>query len=228
MAAFSQSWKRNNELTKVQQQLPLHKLKADVSTRWGSTAVMVKRILEQKEAIRIVLSGDRSTSHLAITWQDIDLLTSNSAFVTTLEDLTDTLSGETHVTISAVKPVLRHLCDILLAESREDSELTKEMKERRKTKVLQQYGSSDVNKLLDIATFLDPRFKHYKDDDEKKKEIEEIIKLEILKIDDTAAESEVKVVDDDGPAAKKSKLGKFLGKKYGIGVMQSDSSNSNC
>ena len=47
MAAFSQSWKRNNELTKVQQQqLPLHKLKADVSTRWGSTAVMIKRILE--------------------------------------------------------------------------------------------------------------------------------------------------------------------------------------
>ena len=70
VAAFSQSWKRNNELTKVQQQqqLPLHKLKVDVSTRWGSTAVMVKRILEQKEAIRIVLSGDRSTSHLAITW----------------------------------------------------------------------------------------------------------------------------------------------------------------
>ena len=228
VAAFSQSWKRNNELTKVQQQqqLPLHKLKADVSTRWGSTAVMVKRILEQKEAIRIVLSGDRSTSHLAISWQDIDLLTSISAFVTPLEDLTNTLSGETHVTISAVKPVLQHLCNVLLAESREDSELTKEMKERCKAKVLQQYGSSDVNKLLDIATFLDPRFKHYKDDDEKKKEIEEIIKLEILKIDDTVAESEVKVVDD-GPAAKKSKLGKFLGKKYGIGVMQSDSSNSN-
>ena len=36
VAAFSQSWKRNNELTKVQQQqqqLPLHKLKADVSAR---------------------------------------------------------------------------------------------------------------------------------------------------------------------------------------------------
>ena len=158
MAAFSQSWKKNNELTKVQQQqqLPLHKLKADVSTRWGSTAVMVKRILEQKEAIRIVLSGDRSTSHLAITWQDIDLLTSINAFVTPLEDLTDTLSGETHVTISAVKPMLRHLCDVLLAESSEDSELTKEMKERCKSKVMQQYSSSDINKLLDTATFLDP------------------------------------------------------------------------
>ena len=70
MAAFSQSWKRSNELTKVQKQqnIPLHKLKADVSTRWGSLAVMVKHILEQKEAIRIVLSGERSMSHLAITW----------------------------------------------------------------------------------------------------------------------------------------------------------------
>ena len=70
--------------------------------------------------------------------------------------MTDTWSGETHVTISAVKPVLRHLCDVLLAKSSEDSELTKEMKERCKAKVLQQYGLSDVNKLLDIATFLDP------------------------------------------------------------------------
>ena len=86
--------------------MPPHKLKADVSTRWGSTAVIIKRILEQKEAIRIVLGGDRSTSHLAITWQDIDLLTSINVFVTPLEDLTDTLSGETHVTISAVKPML--------------------------------------------------------------------------------------------------------------------------
>ena len=56
------------------------------------------------------------------------------------------------------------------------------MKERCKAKILQQYGSSDINKLLDIATFLDPRFKHYKDDDQKKKEIEELIKLEILHI----------------------------------------------
>ena len=48
VAAFSQSWKRNNKLTKVQQQqqLPMHKLKADVSIGWGSTAVMVKQILE--------------------------------------------------------------------------------------------------------------------------------------------------------------------------------------
>ena len=43
VAAFSQSWKKSNELSKVQEQnnTPIHKLKGDVSTRWGSTAVMV-------------------------------------------------------------------------------------------------------------------------------------------------------------------------------------------
>ena len=172
---------------------------------------MVKQILEQKEAIRIVLSGDRSTSHLAITWQDIDLLASINTFVTPLEDLTDTLSGETHFTISAVKLVLQHLCDVLLAESSEDSELTKEMKTGCKAKILQQYGSSDINKLLDIATFLDPQFKHYKDDDQKKKEIEELVKLEVLQIAGTVeTASEIQVINnDEGPVAKKSRLGKF-------------------
>ena len=59
---------------------------------------MVKQTLEQKKAIRIVLNGDHSTSHLAITSQDRDLLTSINTFVALLEDLTETLSGETHVT----------------------------------------------------------------------------------------------------------------------------------
>jgi len=77
---------------------------------------MVKRVVEQKEAIQIVLSGDRSTSHLAITWQDIDLLTSMHSFLSPLEHLTDSLSGESHVTISAVKPLLDHLYTKLLCQ----------------------------------------------------------------------------------------------------------------
>ena len=82
------------------------------------------------------MSGDRSTSQLAITWQDNDLLTSINTFVASLEDLTDTLSGETRVTISAVKPRLQYLNDVLLAESCEDSELITEMKESYKAKIL--------------------------------------------------------------------------------------------
>lgn len=186
VAAFSHSWKRSNELTRVQQQnnYPIHKLKGDVPTRWGSIPVMVRRILEQKEAIRVVLSGDRTTSHLAISWQDIDLLMSIESFLSPLEDLTDTLSGESHVTISIVKPLLDHLCTDLLSPTSQDTKLTQHMKHTRQTKILQQYESSEVKKLLDLATFVDPRFKHYKDDEEKKKEIEEAVKIEMLRVTD--------------------------------------------
>ena len=116
-----------------------------------------------------------------------------------------------------MKPVLEYLYVVLLAESSEDSELTKETKEWYKARLL-----SDINKLLDIATFLDPRFKHYKDDDQRKKEIKELIKLEILQVGGTVeTASEIQVINnDEGSVAK---LGKFLGKKYGIGVMHSDS-----
>ena len=112
---------------------------------------------------------------MAITWQDIDLLTSIDSFLCPLEDLTDTLSGESHVTISVVKPLLEHLSTGLLSPTDENTELTKQMKQRCKTKILQQYESSDIKKLLDIATFLDPRFKHCKDDEENKKVIEEAV-----------------------------------------------------
>ena len=227
VAAFSQSLKRSNELTRVQQQndYPIHKLKGDVPTRWGSTAVMVKRILEQKEAIRVVLSGDRITSHLAISWQDINL-TSIESFLSPLEDLTDTLSGESHVAISIVKPLLDHLCTDLLSPTSQDTELTKQMKQRCQAKILQQYESSEVKKLLDLATFVDPRFKHYKDNEEKKKE--EAVKIEMLRVTDFDCndgdnEADIQDNEETGPVPKKSKLGKFLGKRYGLGKAQSDS-----
>ena len=240
VAAFSQRWKRSNELSKVQEQndTSIHKLKGDVSTRWGLTAVMVKRILEQKEAIRIVLSSDRATSHLAITWQDIDLLTSIESFLSPLEDLADTLSSETHVTISVVKPLLEHLSTDLLSPNDGDTELTKQMKQRCKAKILQQYegdGITDVKRLLDIATFLDPHFKHCKDNEEKKKEIEELVKIEMLKASECEYDNTNHVVDVrdkegsseiDIPTPKGSKLCKFLGRKYGLGTLQSDGSTN--
>ena len=43
-------------------------------TRWGSMNKMIARILEQEEAIRRVLSSDRKTASLSLTWQDKDVL----------------------------------------------------------------------------------------------------------------------------------------------------------
>ena len=62
VAAFSYSWKRKRDLQEVQEQknLPVKQLKGDISTRWGSKAGMIERILEQQDAIRVVLAQDCS------------------------------------------------------------------------------------------------------------------------------------------------------------------------
>ena len=62
----------------------------------------MKRLLEQEEAVRVALSTDRKTTHLLLTWQDIDVLQSIHATLNPLRTLTDLLSGEKYVTVSAV------------------------------------------------------------------------------------------------------------------------------
>jgi hypothetical protein len=111
VATFSYSWKRKRDLTVAQEQynLPQKKLKATVSTRWGSKIDMVMRIIEQRDALRVILGQDLKTSHLVPTWQDFDDLESVVADIEPLRDLTDMLSGEKHVTCSAIKPFLGHL-----------------------------------------------------------------------------------------------------------------------
>ena len=44
--------------------------------KWGSMNKMIAKILEQEEAIRCVLSSDRKTASLSLTWQDKDVLES--------------------------------------------------------------------------------------------------------------------------------------------------------
>ena len=75
----------------------------------------MKRLLEQEEAVRVALSADKKTSHLLPTWQDIDVLQSINAAFNPLSTLTDVLSGEKYVTVSAVLPLV-HLVenDILM------------------------------------------------------------------------------------------------------------------
>jgi len=152
------------------------------------------------------------------------------SFLSPLEDLTDSLSGESHVTISAVKPLLDHLYTKLLMPAAGDTELTKQMKMRCKIKLQQLYESTSVKKILDISTFLDPRFKLCSDDHARQQEIEEQVKIEMMKVIEQEDVDGVQCIEETSPPLlKKSKLGKFLGKKYGLGklVSRSDSGASN-
>jgi len=90
---------------------------------------MVQRIIEQQTAIGHVLSADRKARHLTPTWQDIEVLEVINKTLTPLADLTDALSGEQHVTISSVKPVL-HLFETMMAVHEDDTSLVQTLESK--------------------------------------------------------------------------------------------------
>ncbi|XP_048036293.1 E3 SUMO-protein ligase ZBED1-like [Megalobrama amblycephala] len=121
--------------------------------------LMIARVLEQAKAISQVLSGDRYARSLIPTWQDIDVLESIHKALHPLLEFTDALSGEEYVSISYLKPVLHLFATSVLAEDAEDTDLTKSIKTKVLAYLNNKYGDPNIQELLDVACFLDPRFK---------------------------------------------------------------------
>ena len=83
-------------------------LVADCPTKWVSMAKMVSRIVEQEEAICVVLlNASRKTTHLVSMWRDVDVLQSIHQALTPLSSFTDMLPGEKYATVSAMLPILK-------------------------------------------------------------------------------------------------------------------------
>ena len=129
-------------------------------TRWGSKADMIKRIIEQQDAIRVVLGQDRKVSHLIPSWQDFDVLQSVLEVVRGFKDLTDLLSGEKRVTCSAIKPLIEVVNDKIVTPNDDNTELTLEIKQCIKNNLESRYQNPEMNFLLDKCAFLDLRFKN--------------------------------------------------------------------
>jgi len=165
---FSHSWKKKMMLAEAQEelQLPQHALITSWLTRWGSMQQMIDRVLEQQKALSQVLSADRKTRHLVPQWQDTDVLESVSKALGPLQEFTDALSSENYISVSYVKPVLHLLNTKILAVKDEDTDLTKTIKSKILNYINKHYEDETTQELLDIATFLDPRFKtNYTDED---------------------------------------------------------------
>lgn len=158
---FSHSWKEKMALKKAQQEhhLPEHALITECPTRWGSRQNMIQRVLEQQKAICDVLSADKKSRHLVPTWQDLDVLESINQALQPLQEFTDALSAERYATVSYVKPVLHVMNTSLLAAKDEDSDLTKCIKKKILHYMNTKYDDPATQELLDMASFVDPRFK---------------------------------------------------------------------
>ena len=223
IAAFSYSWKRQRDLREIQQQkdLLLKKLKGDVCTRWGSTVGMIERIVEQQDAIRVVLSQDRKISHLVPSWQDFDVLKSVLEAVQGFKDLTDLLSGEKRVTCSAIEPLIEVIHDKMVIPKDDDTDLTIEIKQRIKNDIDSRYQSDEMSSLLDTCAFLDPRFK-----DKFTIEDETVVTLmdEVKMLDEVERASAIEQPTEDDSSAPPRKKGKFSAV---FGTSSSSSSRAN-
>ena len=126
-------------------------------------AKMVSRILEQEEAIQVVLSFDRKACHLIPSWQDIDVLQSIDRALAPISSFTDILSADSYVTISAILPVLHLVNNKFLKEAEDDTTSTTEIKKSIKDDLNHRYSAEhlgeEIKTVLQMATFIDPRFK---------------------------------------------------------------------
>ena len=157
---FSRSWKKSHDLQEKQIQLGLksHKLIGAISTHWSSTYEMIKRILEQQQAIAAVLVEDRKYWHKMPTESEFSTLEAVAAVLKPRFILTNALSGD-EVTASALRLILKHIMGTHLLICDEDSVFVSEMKERVKCNLETCYESASVSQLIDKRIFMDPYFK---------------------------------------------------------------------
>ena len=117
---------------------------------------MIARILEQQQAICAVLADDRKNWHQMPSDREFTTLEIVSQVLQPLSVFTDALSGESQVTVSAIRPLLKHITTSLLSVSTSDCML---IKETITDSLGSRYICQEVLELIDKCSFLDPRFK---------------------------------------------------------------------
>lgn len=105
-----------------------------------------------------MLAADRSSWYLMPKDNDFHTLETICRLLGPLNDFTDLLGSETKTTLSSLNPVMEHITGIL-KEKEEDDALTKQMKKVMMDDLQPRYSSGKVSKVIDIACFVDPRFK---------------------------------------------------------------------
>nr|XP_026237278.1 zinc finger BED domain-containing protein 1 [Urocitellus parryii] len=127
---------------------------------WGSTLAMLQRLREQQFAIAGVLVEDSNNHHLmleAAEWATIDGLVE---LLQPFKQVAEVLAAARHPTISMVKPLLHMLLNTTLHAKDgdpKDLSMAKEVMAKELTRTYQEAPETDL--FLNVATFLDPRYK---------------------------------------------------------------------
>ena len=119
---------------------------------------MLERIIEQQQAISTVLAEDRKNWHRMSTDNEWPTLENVVEVLKPLAYLTDALSGEKQVTVSAILLVMRHVESKLNVTATDNQPVTG-MKQVIWSDLKARYADPLVSNTLQVASFVDPRFK---------------------------------------------------------------------
>ena len=156
--------------------------------------------------------------NLCLTWQDVDVFESLQAALGPLSDFTDSLCAENEITTSAINAVLHIFKTDVLKESSDDTELTSDIKRGILEYMNSKYEPDNVKQLLNLSSFLDPRFcSTYINDDDKDEVFDTIVNegAAILTAESSSSSSTTNTEgdsneDESQPKTKKRKLGSWL------------------
>jgi len=152
---FRRSPLATTQLERAQQQLdlPRHKLLQDCATRWNSQCVMLERLLEQRDAVSLVLASVPTVKNLsAQQWSTAAELTST---LRPFLEVTTLMSGASYPTISMIVPVVDGL-QHLLKNTAGGLDVLRSVLARM---VQDKFGDVFDDDQLCVATVVDPRFK---------------------------------------------------------------------
>lgn len=170
---FHKSAKDSHKLTEIQKTLNIkqHKLKNESPTRWNSLYYLMDRIVEQRQAVTVVLASNDKVNNL----QNHEWKTAES-YVKVLkpfEDVTSMMSASRYPTLSMVIPVLN-----VLKQQMDGSEMD-DFGRKVCGNINERWPDYESNLDLAIPALLDPRFKEYafSNDGAKESAVQETVDL---------------------------------------------------
>lgn len=203
---FRKSTKETYKLWEKQKllQLPEHKLTQECVTRWGSTLGMLQRLMEQQmqAAIAAVLMEEK-VRHLMPESNEIEQLVE---ILKPFQHATEAMSGEKYPTVSTINPLLYKLVEKTLAIGDSGSTTLVVVKKAIKSDLQGRYQSAAVQRILNVAIYLDPRYKKlpFLDKLQKLRMIDDVKdELLALEIPENTEQEETSQESEEPPAKKK-------------------------